>query len=85
MSAQEIATNRNLSISTIEGHLASFVASGELDVEKIIPAAKLKTLIGTLKSLQHTTALKPIKDLLGDDYTYGEIRLGIEYYKMKHK
>jgi hypothetical protein len=30
-------------------------------------------------------ALKPIKDLLGDEYSYVEIRLALEYYRIQER
>ena len=41
---EEIAKERSFTVSTIEGHLARFVASGELDILKLIPAEKLEII-----------------------------------------
>ncbi len=77
----EIAVLRGLSNATIENHLAHFVASGELDINKLVSKHKLETIITTIKRTGQAFALKPIKDLLGDKYSYTEIRMGLEYYK----
>lgn len=81
MSIPDIAAQRNLALSTIESHLAAFVAAGELDIRKAVAPDKLKTILDTIKTSGQYTASKPIKDLLSDDYTYGEIRMVLEYYK----
>lgn len=81
ISIPEIAAQRNLTISTIESHLALFVANGELNINRMVPEAKLVEICSIIKSIGHVVALKPIKDLLGDEYSYGEIRMGLEYYK----
>ena len=81
MSMEQIATERKLSMATIENHLAVFVASGELDVTKIVPLHKIDKIMEAIHSLGAVSALKPIKDMLGDDFTYGDIRLAVEHYK----
>ena len=81
MSVAEIAAQRSLSLSTIETHLAAFVTTGMLDISKVVPKDKLAKIMATIKMNGQTMALKPIKDLLSDEYTYGEIRLALEYYK----
>ena len=76
-----IAMQRGLAQTTIETHLAGFVGSGELDIHKLVPRHKLDVILKTIKSSGQTYALKPIKDLLSNEYTYGEIRMALEYYK----
>jgi uncharacterized protein YpbB len=72
---------RNLATSTIETHLAAFIATGDLDIHKLVPAAKLKKILEVVKTTGQTFAAKPIKDLLPDDYSYGEIKMAQEYYR----
>ena len=81
MSVGEIAVQRSLAPATIETHLAAYVAAGELDIHRLVPENKLNKIIEIIKSTGQTNALKPIKDLLDEDYSYGEIRMGLEYYK----
>jgi ATP-dependent DNA helicase RecQ len=78
---EEIAEQRNLSPVTIEGHLAAFVGTGELDIYRFVSKPKLDEILSVIKSTGQTFASKPIKDLLGDEYTYAEIKMGLEYYK----
>jgi hypothetical protein len=42
---------------------------------------KLDKIIETIKLSGQTMALKPIKDLLDDEFTYGEIRVALGHYK----
>ncbi len=76
----EIAEQRGLSPTTIETHLAAFVTSGELDISRFITKEKLEKIVAVIKSTGQAAATKPIKDILGDDYSYGEIRLALGYY-----
>ena len=73
-SVAEIAKERNLSIGTIETHLAWYVGSGEIDINKIVSLEKqllIKAAVKTHGSQSH----KALKDNLPDNISYGEIRL----------
>jgi|CXWL01.1.fsa_nt_gi ATP-dependent DNA helicase RecQ len=73
-SMEEIAKERGLGISTVEGHLARFVGSGEIALEQIVPVEKIDTIRQAI--LEHGTEgmIGPVKTALGDDFSYGEIR-----------
>ncbi len=83
MSIAEIATEREIAPSTVEGHLAAFIPTGEVDISDFIPFLKLERIITAIKTTGQLTAAKPVKDILGDDYSYGEIRMALEYYRAK--
>lgn len=82
---EEIAANRQLSPGTIENHLAAFITTGELDISKIVPQRKSQMILDAIKSSGQTYAMKPIKDLLPDDISYGEIKMAMAYYKRKNE
>ena len=73
-SIPEIAKERNLTISTIEGHLAWYVGSGEIDIDKIIPMEKQLLIKSAIKS-HGTSSNKVLKENLPENITYNEIRL----------
>lgn len=73
-SMEEIAESRGLGLSTIEGHLARFVASGELRLDQIVPLEKIEIIRKAILKFNDSGALSPIKEFLGDNYSYGEIR-----------
>jgi len=73
-SIQEIAKERNLATSTIESHLAGFIAKGELALKGLVDEKKIKPIIEALKEFD-TFKPAPIKHYLGDGFSYGEIRL----------
>jgi len=77
-SLQRIAELRNLSVSTVESHLAFYVQQGAVSIDKIMDASKREAI---QKAMAQTDgkALTPIKELLGDDYSYGEIRITMAY------
>jgi GTPase SAR1 family protein len=70
---EEIATERNLAISTIEGHLAHYVREGVLDVSQFVDPYKASCIIKASEKLE-TTNLSPIKQVLGDEFTYSDLR-----------
>lgn len=77
LSVVEVAKKRNLAPSTIEGHLAHFVQKGELDIFELIPPEKYETIKTKLEQNPDRETTSEIKNKLGDDFSYGEIRLVI--------
>lgn len=73
-SVSEIAKERNLSISTIEGHLVWFVGSGEIDINKMVSLEK-QLLIKAVAKTHGIQSHKTLKDNLPENISYGEIRL----------
>jgi len=80
-SIDDIAAERRLSVGTVESHLAAFIASGDLSITKVVPFDRLRTILETIESTGQYAAAKPIRDLLGDEYSYGEIRMVLEHFK----
>jgi len=80
----EIASLRNLSPVTIEGHLAFFVEKGELDIETVVKKEKIPFIQDVVEKYGDDK-LSPLKELLGDDYSYGEIKAVISWMKLKAK
>lgn len=74
----EIASRRSLSLSTIEGHLASFVLTGEVEVGELVPEHKIGPICNAIETVGGT-ALGPIRGRLGDGYTFGEIRAVMQH------
>jgi len=77
LSVVEVAKKRNLAPSTIEGHLAYFIQKGELDIFELIPPEKYETIKTKLEQNPDRETTSEIKNKLGDDFSYGEIRLVI--------
>jgi len=76
---EEIAKLRSMVSNTIEGHLAHYIAKGELEVTKLLPAEKIANIITVSKTL-NTFQFGPIKQSLGEEYSYGEIKMAIASY-----
>jgi ATP-dependent DNA helicase RecQ len=75
MSIADIASKRNLGVSTIEGHLARYIATGDVALDELVPIEKIAAIQKAVEECDNEEGrLSPIKEMLGDDYTYGEIR-----------
>lgn len=70
----EIARSRQLTISTIEGHMLEFIKNGAVDIRKLMPEEKIAAL--QLYMMNNSNKkLKEIKDELGEKYSYSELRM----------
>ncbi|HEY9206101.1 MAG TPA: DNA helicase RecQ [Candidatus Methanoperedens sp.] len=75
MDLDEITLKRNLSLNTIYAHIEKLILSGEnIPIEKFIKKDKMDTISKVVLELGGES-LKPIKERLGDNFSYGEIRL----------
>ncbi|RLD66804.1 MAG: helicase, partial [Bacteroidetes bacterium] len=73
---EEIAKERSLAVTTIESHLSTYVAQGKIDVKLVLDTKKLENIIKVAEKLE-TYNLGPIKNALGDEYTYSELRFAM--------
>lgn len=73
-SVKEIVTERNLSTTTVEGHLSGFILTGKLSVDKLISEEKQNYLIPRLKDIPFNTPLSSIKEDLPKEYSYLDIK-----------
>jgi ATP-dependent DNA helicase RecQ len=74
-SIEEIAAERNFKTGTVINHLAELIEIGEtVDVEALIRSDHYDAILAALLQVGGDL-LRPVKDVLGDDYSYEEIRL----------
>lgn len=79
MSITDIAAERGLAYSTIEGHLASFVLSGEVDPEELLSKTRMKEIQHVIDEAEEELSASQIREILGDDVSYGEIKVVLNY------
>ncbi len=82
MPAVAIAQARNLTVQTIEGHLAHYVYKGAINIEELLSKEKLLVIEPAIKEFTEGS-IKPIKEKLGDTISFGEIRLAIAWTGFK--
>ena len=75
---EEIASTRSLTISTIGGHLAMFVAAGELEILKLISKEKLELINSYFRNAE-TASLSEALAALGNKVSYWEMRMVLLY------
>ena len=75
-SFEEIAAERGLALSTIIGHAEVLVDAGdELELDHVMPAPDRTREIRSAFQAAGTLMLSPVRDLLGEGYSYEELRL----------
>ncbi len=82
LSVGEIAAKRGLAASTIEGHLARFIADGRVKIEELVTPEKMDIIKNALVELKVENAIGPVKQHLGDDFSYGEIKAVVAYLEL---
>ena len=82
LSVKEIAAKRELSPTTIEGHLATLVQSGEMiDISSLINQAEIDQIAGALKYLEEPFQLKAIFEYFDEAIPYSKIKLALAALK----
>ena len=70
-----IALERNMTLDTIFKHLTKFVKNGMIDVAEIIETDRIVTILKAIDSFEEDPSATSIKELLGNEFSYYEIRL----------
>ena len=76
---EQIAKERELAITTIQGHLAYYIQQGQLDIQKILSGDQLKEILSAIDEFE-TTQLNPLKSGLEDKYDYGQLKMAVAHY-----
>ena len=79
----EIAAERRLARSTIEGHLSHFIGLGELDICSVLDRETVADIQQFLEA-QPEAAAAEAKFHFGEKYSYGELKMVIRHVR-KHK
>jgi ATP-dependent DNA helicase RecQ len=78
----EIALQRGLTEGTIQAHLCSFIQTGEIDIFNLLSKEKFEIIKSTLVNTTEG-GTSAVKNKLGDEYSYGEIRFVIASLQFK--
>jgi tRNA uridine 5-carbamoylmethylation protein Kti12 len=77
-SIADIAKEREMAITTIEGHLSHFVGTGELPLGNLVDPAKVDTIAAYFEN-NGSQFLNEARAALGEKYSYADLR-----FVMKH-
>ena len=80
-SIDEVASERELKRGTIEEHLGYFVFTGEIGINEIVNKEKLGVIVQAIEENKNSLAIAPIKQKLGETYSYGEITAVMNYLR----
>src|SRR5262249_10498731 len=78
----QIAAERNLAVSTIEGHLAYFIARRELDISEFLTKEQVDEISDFFEE-RNTESLAEAKAHFGERFLYGQLRMVLEHLKAK--
>jgi hypothetical protein len=81
-SVQDIAKERTLTVQTIEGHLAYYVQSGEIKISDLVSREKIVLIEPVLKNFSGSS-ITPVKEKLGSNISFGEIRLVLAWLEFQ--
>jgi tRNA uridine 5-carbamoylmethylation protein Kti12 len=74
----EIATERNMAVSTVEGHLAHYIGTGDIPVNEFVSPDITALILSHLEG-RGDYQMGPVKAALGEQVSWSEIR-----FVMKH-
>jgi len=78
-SIESIAEQRGLAITTVQGHLAQFVLSGELEPQQLLSQETIDAVLGVINSASADDNSAKIKEMLGEAFSYSDIRIVQNY------
>ena len=78
LKSDEIAKFRNLTVTTIIGHLARFIPTGEVTLSELVPPAHQDAILKVIQTIGKGESKSAIKNLCPPEVTYQEIELMLE-------
>ncbi len=76
LNLEEIAARRGLTENTVTGHLEALIQAGKpVDMDLLVVAGHRGMIEAKIRELGGNSPLKPVKEMLPDSISYGEIRL----------
>jgi hypothetical protein len=82
-SMDEIAAERHLVRSTIEGHLSHFIGLGELDIHEVLDRETVTDIQQFLQAQPEATVAEA-KSHFGEKYGYGVLTMVIQHFRKLH-
>ncbi len=75
---KEIAEIRNLTVNTIIGHLAHYIPAGDIKITNLISQERFNQIKKIIEN-NDFESLSELKNIAGNDYDWGELRLVMNY------
>ena len=80
---EEIAEERGLVPGTILGHLCAYIPEGKVKAESLLDSLKLEQICKVI-DIKGTESSGVIKAALGDEFSYGDVKIALAHYKLNH-
>ncbi|AFZ36733.1 ATP-dependent DNA helicase RecQ [Stanieria cyanosphaera PCC 7437] len=85
LTVREIAAQRSLAVNTINQHLSELIELNQpVAINKLVAPEKQKIITQILEKVGDDS-LKNLKETLGNDYSYEEIKLVRAWYRRRHQ
>ncbi len=72
----QIAKERGLSVSTVEGHIAHFIGLGELDAGEFLNRRQIEEILSKADAIG-STRFPDLKHALENKYSYGQLKMAL--------
>jgi hypothetical protein len=79
---EKVAKERGLAKQTIFGHMTKLVSEKEINISDLIPLERLYEMDTLYTSTMNGLSLKEMKEIVGDTYSYEELKLLMVYREM---
>jgi hypothetical protein len=83
LTVEAIASERNLVVSTIEGHLAKGIETGRIDIFQYMPENDVQKISAVVNSMPEGFSSKDVYVKLNGRYSYGQLRAVMTYLRNK--
>ena len=81
-SIEEIAKERVFTTSTIEGHFEKLIEEEKVDIGDVMDKVTFDKIMAAFEALPDAEGTKPIKEILGDEISFGQIKMVLGYRKL---
>ncbi|MFY8020706.1 MAG: helix-turn-helix domain-containing protein [Bacteroidia bacterium] len=81
MNIREIAKNRNMAESTIEGHIVDLILTNQIHYKLFISDEEIER-IQIVKKANDFEGLKPLFEALNGEFSYGKLKVAINIYNV---
>ncbi|HZY38086.1 MAG TPA: DNA helicase RecQ [Mucilaginibacter sp.] len=76
----EVAAGRGLALTTIESHLSNYIYNGAIEINEMVTEEKKLKIQDAVESYG-ADKLGPLKEVLGEEYSYGEIKATLAWMR----
>jgi len=77
---EQIAKERGLAVTTIEGHLSHWVRQGEIQATLFVDPQKLEQILEVARRIE-SLKLNDLKARLGDEFTYSDLKFALAHHQ----